>query len=200
MKRHHLITAHSSYFGSLLILLLMLTFQALPVELRQWLMLDREALLAGQYWRLLSAHLVHLSWWHLAANGLALLLFQQLYGQALSLVSWLRLWLVMALGVALGILWGNPEVSWYAGLSGVVVGLIVAGALKACREQPQISGILLGFIAVKIAWEQWQGTALIHSPWSGTATLVDAHLYGALSGLFYWGLGRSWCDRRTATD
>ena len=43
---------------------------------------EREALRHGQWWRLLTAHLVHLGWAHLAMNALALVLLARLLGPA----------------------------------------------------------------------------------------------------------------------
>src|ERR1700743_599575 len=53
---------------------------------------ERDALARFQWWRLLSAHLVHLGWMHVLLNCGGLLLLWMLYARELTPARWL--WVV----------------------------------------------------------------------------------------------------------
>ncbi len=159
-----------------LLLSLLLVAQILPWG-PDW-RFEREAIAAGQWWRLLAAHLVHLNWTHLLLNSAGVLLIGALFGPCLRAVEWLLATVLGSLLVGLGLYWLSPEIDWYVGFSGTLHALFVAGAL---RSGPN-GRWLLALLAIKLIWEEWQGdagtAALI-----GAAVVVDAHRYGALAGL-----------------
>lgn len=143
---------------------------------------EREAILGGQLWRVITGNLVHGGWAHLALNIAALGLIWLLFGQALNAQHWILIFTACTLGVSLGLLVLNPRVAWYVGLSGVLHGLFVAGALIDRSFPLRVRVLLLGLLCSKLVWEQFQG------PMPGTAiaasgiVIVDAHLYGAITG------------------
>jgi rhomboid family GlyGly-CTERM serine protease len=147
-----------------------------------WLMYQRDAVLAGQVWRLISAHVVHLGWMHGTLNLAALALVAALLGRACSTRGWAALTLVSALGVGLGLLVFSPQVAWYVGLSGVIHGLVAAGGVVQARARSTSGLLWLAGLVAKLAWEQWQGPVAGSETLLGGATVVDAHLYGALAG------------------
>ena len=144
-------------------------------------MWQRGALENGQYWRLISAHLVHLNLRHLMLNLLGLIVICELIWDDLALADALALLLFSALGVSL-LLWSNqPQLIWYAGLSGVLHGLWAGCAGAGFLRQKSLfyaSALLL--LAVKLAFPSQMVTAL--------PVASVAHLYGALSGLLWLGL------------
>jgi len=144
---------------------------------------ERDAVMSGEVWRLLTAHLTHLGWSHLGLNALGMALIAWLCGRLMSAAQWLFSGALSAVVIDTGFLTLNPELDWYVGLSGVLHGLIVTGLLAQRRARPTESHALLALIAAKLAWEQWAG-ALPGSVWtSGGPIVVDAHLYGAAGGL-----------------
>ncbi|VAX01588.1 hypothetical protein MNBD_GAMMA20-1775 [hydrothermal vent metagenome] len=144
---------------------------------------DRTAILDGQWWRLLSAHLLHLGESHLLMNLAGLWLIWLLVGSTLSQRSWLILLFVDALITALALLILNPQLGWYVGLSGVLHGLLVAGAIADIRAGHRGTWLLLGAVALKLGWEQLAGPLPGSETGAGGTVIVDAHLYGALGGL-----------------
>lgn len=144
---------------------------------------DRTAIHNGQWWRLISAHLVHLGPSHLLMNLAGLWLAWLLIGHALSTRSWLILLFTDALITGLALLIFNPQLGWYVGLSGVLHGLLLAGAIADIRAGHHGTWLLLGAVAFKLGWEQLAGPLPGSEASAGGTVIVDAHLYGALGGL-----------------
>jgi rhomboid family GlyGly-CTERM serine protease len=148
--------------------------------LRHALSYQREAIASGQWWRLLSAHFVHLDAGHAVLNGLGLVLMWALFARDYSPLRWLAIYLTSALCISAGLWVLNPEVDWYVGASGALHGVMAAGTLAHLRHRDLDGWILAVFIVVKLSYEQLAGSM----PFAGAAnTIVDAHLYGAIGGL-----------------
>jgi rhomboid family GlyGly-CTERM serine protease len=145
---------------------------------------DRSAIAAGGWWRLLTAHIVHLDWHHLILNELGLVLVWSLFAQDFDAVEWCAIVLAGALAISSGLWWLSPRVSWYVGASGVLHTIMAAGAAKHLIEHVWDRWILLLGLTLKLAWEQWGGHA-------APLVVVDAHLYGAVCG-FVVGAALSW--------
>lgn len=157
-------------------------------ELRAWLRYDRAAILAGQVWRLLSAHIAHLGWGHLAMNLAGLALIWMLFGRFYTTRQWCAVTLFCMIGISLGLLALQPGVHWYVGLSGVLHGLFVAGALASLAAGYRAELALLGLLIAKLTWEQLHGALPGSADLAGGSVLVDSHLYGAITGLVAAGL------------
>lgn len=151
-------------------------------DLAEALRYQRADILHGQIWRLFSAHLVHLGGAHLLLNLCGLALVWALFTHELSGPgAWLVL-ICSALGVSLGLLLFDRELAWYVGLSGVLHGLFVAGALRRWRERPVEAAGMLAVLAGKLLWEQLLGPMPGTSAIAGGPVVVDAHLFGAVGG------------------
>jgi rhomboid family GlyGly-CTERM serine protease len=147
---------------------------------RRLLSFDREALGQGQWWRLLSAHFVHLDLEHAVLNGLGLVLMWALFARDYSPWRWAAIYCGSAIAVSAGLWFANPELQWYVGASGALHGVMTAGTIAHLRRRDLDGWILAIFIVAKLAFEQIEGSL----PFAGGAnTIVDAHLYGALGGI-----------------
>lgn len=141
---------------------------------------QRAALSQGQWWRVLSAHFVHLDFEHAALNGMGLVLMWALFARDYAPLRWLAIYLGCCLAVSAGLWFFSPRVIWYVGASGVLHGVMAAGTLAHMRRGDLDGWILALFIIGKLAYEQFAGAL----PFAGSPdTVVDAHLYGALGGL-----------------
>ncbi len=136
----------------------------------------------GEFWRLLTGNLVHLGWSHLILNILGLALIWGLFWNTFESIAWIIITLVSALAVGLGLLYFNPDIVWYVGLSGLLHGLFVAGALGGIRRGDRREAIMLLAIAGKLLWEQAYGPMPGTADMAGGPVIVDAHLYGAIGG------------------
>jgi rhomboid family GlyGly-CTERM serine protease len=146
---------------------------------RSALSYDRADLAAGQWWRALTAHFVHLDAAHAALNGMGVVLMWALFARDYSPLRWLAIYLFSSLGISLGLWLWDPAVTNYVGASGALHGVMTAGTLAHLRRGDLDGWILAVFIVVKLAYEQFAGALPFSS--SGN-TIVDAHFYGAVSG------------------
>ena len=147
---------------------------------RDALSYQREALADGQWWRLLTAHFVHLDFEHAALNAMGLVLMWALFARDYAPTRWLAIYLGAALAVSAGLWFFNRELDWYVGASGALHGVMTAGTLAHLRRGDLDGWILAVFIVMKLGYEQSAGAL----PFAGSPdTVVDAHLYGAIGGV-----------------
>jgi rhomboid family GlyGly-CTERM serine protease len=140
---------------------------------------ERTALAQGQWWRLLTAHLVHLDLRHALLNCVGLLLMWALFARDYSPRQWVLVLLGAALAIDAGLWLGDSTVLWYVGSSGVLHGVMAAGALAHIRRGERDGWILASILVLKLVYEQRVGAL----PFSGSdPVVVDAHLYGVLGG------------------
>ena len=169
----------------LLIVLLLALLLGLGDSTSDLLRYDRGAIAAGGWWRLLTAHIVHLDLHHLILNELGLVLVWSLFAGDYDAIEWSVIVLSGALAISSGLWWFSPRVAWYVGASGVLHSVMAAGAAKHLFEHVWDRWILLLGLSVKLAYEQFGG----HEP---PMVVVDAHLYGALCG---FAVGAALCWR-----
>jgi len=145
---------------------------------------DREMILQGEIWRLLTGHIIHLSWPHLAMNLLALFLLLLLCWRCMTARDWIIAFMTCALGTGIGLMVLSPHLSWYVGLSGVLHGILVIAIMRAFSKRSLIRNLFLCAVAAKLVWEQLAGPMPGSQSFAGGPVVVDAHLYGAVSALF----------------
>jgi len=142
---------------------------------------QRSMILSGEWWRIVSSTWVHLNQQHLLRNLAGLGLIWIAFAQQLSFLSWCWVYLACTLFTGLGTLAFHPEISNTIGLSGVLHGLIVVGALVMFNNHRIIGIIFLLIVCSKLVMEQYYGrTSLL----AGGHIDTTAHLYGAISGVF----------------
>ena len=172
---------HGRWFWLLMILLLLGLLLALGDNMTELLRYDRGAIAAGGWWRLLTAHVVHLDAHHLILNELGLVLVWALFAADYDAVEWCAIVLAGALAISCGLWWLSPRVAWYVGASGVLHTVMGAGAAKHLVDRHWDRWILLAGLCAKLVQEQLglhQQFGLHQQP----LVVVDAHLYGALCG------------------
>jgi rhomboid family GlyGly-CTERM serine protease len=147
---------------------------------RNALSYDRPALAAGEWWRAVTAHFVHLDAAHATLNGMGVVLMWALFARDYSPLRWLGIYLFASLCISAGLWLWDPAVSNYVGASGSLHGVMTAGTLAHLRRRDLDGWILAVFIVLKLAYEQFAGALPFSS--SGN-TIVDAHLYGAVGGI-----------------
>ena len=158
----------------------------------QWQLLleyQRQATAAGELWRLISGHLVHLGWEHLLMNLLGFWLIYQLFFRngmpAMACISGL---ILLTLCTSAGLYLFSPSVDWYRGFSGVLHGLLIWVLLRELKQNTAANAFLLLLVILKLAWEQLSGPIPGSEAIAKGRVIVDAHLYGGLGGALLWSL------------
>lgn len=161
---------------------------ALGDGVRDGLRYDRAALAAGQWWRLLTAHAVHLDAHHLVLNELGLVLVWALFAQDYDAIDWCVILFGGALAISCGLWWLSPRVLWYLGASGLLHTAMAAGTARHLFDRAWDRWILLIGLLLKLAHEQYAQATGHAAP----LIVVDAHLYGAAAGFV---IGAALCGR-----
>jgi rhomboid family GlyGly-CTERM serine protease len=140
---------------------------------------DRDALAAGQWWRLLTGHLIHLGFEHAVLDVAGLVLMWALFARDYSARGWSLIIGLSVLGVDAGLWLLSSTTQWYVGSSGVLHGVLAAGTLAHLRRGEAEGWVLALLLIGKLIYEQSLGALPLTS---GGAVIVDAHLYGAVAG------------------
>lgn len=158
-------------------------------ELAAALLLDRQAVVQGQWWRLWSGHLLHLDLSHALLNLGALAVIVLLAWRQQMLAELAVAALVAMPLLSLALLWLDPQLDWYAGLSGLLHGLLV---MVLVRRGDMLAMVLLLLLVAKLACEWRFGS---HGQQFEVVTL--AHRLGAALGVL-WAVVRWRAGNRTA--
>lgn len=146
----------------------------------------RAAVLNGQWWRLITANLVHFSAYHLGANILGLSLIWIIGNTYASGREMLLLLTLTSLCLCLSLLAFFPDIAYYAGLSGALHGLIVYVALCSVARKEWFGGVLMIGVIAKNIHETLTGASALMEGLVGAPVLLESHLLGALLGMFFW--------------
>jgi len=147
---------------------------------------NRELVEQGEVWRLFSGHIVHLNWSHWALNmaGLAIVAF--FFSSHASVKQWLAVIIVSAIMINAGLWFWLPGVRSYVGLSGVLHGLFLYGALREIRFYPASGYVLTAVLIAKLIWEFFNGALPGSEEMTGGRVLTEAHMLGAIGGISVW--------------
>ncbi|MBK7300377.1 MAG: rhombosortase [Moraxellaceae bacterium] len=164
--------------------MVLLITQILGVD---YFLFERELIKQGQWWRLLSAHIVHSNYIHLLLNMLALALVLILFDSLLRGREWLYLIALSSVLQSIGFYVLLPNVTAYVGLSGVLHTLYVVGALRLLQQPNEriFATILLCLVTLKLLTERLGQGISVTEQMIGGHVLTEAHLFGAIIGLMY---------------
>jgi rhomboid family GlyGly-CTERM serine protease len=140
---------------------------------------ERGAVAAGQWWRLVTCHLVHLDAIHALLNTVGLALLWALFAREYRPGQWLLALGVSMFAIAVGFWFLEPQLRWYVGASAVLHGTFACGCVALIKRGDRI-GLIAGVLFVaKLAWEHWHGPL----PFERADQVVTiSHLYGAVGG------------------
>ena len=134
--------------------------------------------LAGEYWRLLTAGFVHVELWHLAMNMMALLSLGKIFEPLLGVRRYL---LILIPSIIVGSLFvlSSPENSFVVGISGGIYGLFAAYVTLILRTGgwriPPVRAALVNMLFINLLLNFLPNIS------------VHAHLGGFVTGLIMYG-------------
>lgn len=140
---------------------------------------ERIGVAAGQWWRLLTAHLVHLDATHALLNAVGLALLWALFARAYRLGQWALAAASSVLAIDLGLWFLSTQVSWYVGASGLLHGVFACGCIALLRQRDRVALVAAAIFVAKLAWEQLVGPLPFES---GQPVVTVSHAYGAIGG------------------
>ena len=139
----------------------------------------------GELWRTFTGHFLHTNGIHLLLNLAALILLWALHGHFYSLKNYSMLFISSALICSAGLYFFSPDIGQYVGLSGVLHGIFIFGAIMDIRDKDKTGYLLFVGVWLKIAHEQFYGASEEVSALIDASVAIDAHLWGAVGGLFF---------------
>jgi rhomboid family GlyGly-CTERM serine protease len=122
----------------------------------------RLAIADGQWWRLLTGHLAHISVEHFFWDALMFITLGSLV-EWQSRARWLGVTLGSAVAISAGLWWLRPDMMWYRGLSGIDSALfacIMAGWLRHAGMRRLLGGLGLILLLGKAGYEWQAGQAI----------------------------------------
>jgi rhomboid family GlyGly-CTERM serine protease len=167
----------------IVLIILIVLLQLGSNQLSPVLEFDRHAIYQGEWWRLFTGHLMHANHWHLGMNVAALIVILAVQGMHLTIARFLVLLIAGCLMIGLDILFLSPGMMIYSGLSGWLHCLIIWGACADIAKHWSSGWLILFGVFIKVIWEQIHGGSAEVVALIGVNVAVDAHLFGAFTGL-----------------
>ncbi|MFC4699249.1 rhombosortase [Glaciecola siphonariae] len=166
--------------------LLCIAVALLPAHIQAYFVLSDAGISKWQLWRLITAHFTHTNLWHLGLNLVGLALIWLLFIEQLS---WRYTLFTVAictagLSVLLIITNGLSDILWYAGLSGTLHGLFAFAVALELKHKRLSTFVLIGLGCFKLSYEQLGGSTQDTADLIGANVAIDAHLWGAVLGVF----------------
>lgn len=149
------------------------------------LVYQRQLIGEGEIWRLITGHLLHTNGYHLLLNLAALFMLWALHGRFYSIKNYTALFLFCSITTSIGIYYFDPTLIQYVGLSGILHGVFIFGAIMDINAKDKTGYLLFIGGWLKIAHEQFYGASTDVSNLIEASVAIDAHLWGALGGLLF---------------
>jgi|GEM_PF-314597 len=167
----------------------------------RWFEYDRVRIASGEYWRLVTGHLAHVSFEHFAWDVAAFVVAGIVCARLAPSLAWKTI--AASAAAVPAALWAlSPELELYRGLSGIDSALFAAAAVwigaeavaRRDRVEAGLVGLAGGGFVAKIGYEWIVGDPFFLGGSSGMVAVPLAHGVGALTGLAVAIAGRNALD------
>ena len=159
-------------------------------ELAAYFVYHHSTVAEGEYWRLLTCHLVHFTHKQLLLNVAFFAILATMVELQMGKLYLLLLYASLALSITLLLPFTRPLMIEFGGLSGINYGLLVTVALKALsRSETRSTGlIVLLFVGLNLTFQAATGNLLVNNDFAGLniEPVWEAHLAGCLMALLYF--------------
>lgn len=170
---------------ALLSIIVFISEHLLGESLTQNLVYHRQSITEGEIWRLITGHILHTNGYHLSLNVVALMMLWVLHSRFYNTHIYTILFLFCSIFTSVGIYYFDPNLLQYVGLSGVLHGIFVFGAIMDINAKDKTGYLLFIGVWLKIGNEQFYGASSNVSKLIEANIAVNAHLWGALGGLLF---------------
>lgn len=174
--------------GPLIMTLLVVLCFGLGEWSMRYLTFDRLSLNAFEYWRFLTGNFLHTNSVHLLLNLGGLWLLWLVHGDDYRTKTYVLVVCVSCLGVSLGLYFFTPELHRYVGLSGALHGVFFFSVINDMTHKILTGWLLFLGGCVKLLNEQFGPANKALEDLIDASVAVDAHLYGAITGIALFGL------------
>ena len=145
---------------------------------------ERDAIENGEYWRLVSGHLVHLGFGHLWPNLAALVVIGALFEGVFRNGDWWRASIASAAAIDLGLYVLDPDRGLVRrACPACCTGSSPRARWRCCFVETCSAPSLASASAAKLLFEQIVGPVPFTAASVGGPVVVAAHLYGAAGGI-----------------
>lgn len=176
IRKHSTVTT-----GLLIICVLIGLFQQSVFET---LIYQRQAISNGQWWRLLTAHFIHINTAHLTLNISSLLIIHYLLSSRYD--KHLLLFIVICcFFVSVCLFLFSSDIIWYAGLSAIIHGLFIVSSYLSNHIKIAVKSTIIAAVTLKTIAEQFFNSGWLSSELIDAAVIYDAHLYGVIVAYGY---------------
>jgi rhomboid family GlyGly-CTERM serine protease len=141
---------------------------------------ERLAVAQGEWWRLVTAHFVHMDLRHALLNCAGLALLWALFARSWRPGQWLFAVAVTLLTIDAGFWFLSTGLQWYVGASALLHGVFACGCMALVFQRDRLGVLALVILAAKLIWEQVHGPL----PFETRHPVITAsHAYGAAGGV-----------------
>ncbi len=151
---------------------------------RQWANLHVAATLNGEYWRILTSHLIHFDWPHYGMNMIGLSLCVAVFYKDMHPKHWILSFIALSLFSSAGLLMIYSPQDSYVGFSDVLHGWIMLGCTAIYPKEKKLAITVFVLFWIKIIEENMSLPFFTSFGVSGNVA-KESHILGALSGLLY---------------
>jgi len=138
-----------------------------------------------EYWRILTAHFIHINTSHFTANMLGFLLFTLINNQTMTTTNIHSHIILLSCFISLCFTLFNPQIHWYAGFSGILYGLYTLGFIRQWIVSKNIGFLILliGLIGKIISDQINHSQNIKFNSLLEIPVVVDSHFYGMIYGI-----------------
>lgn len=144
---------------------------------------QRDSILQGQLWRIISAHFVHSNWQHSGLNVAGAILLAMIFKDSYPARIWLAFVFALNLLLSLGFLLFCPELLAYRGLSGTLHGILTLGLLAELAKGQKFYLLPLLALGIKMIHE---AEGLHYNDMIGDLVITEAHFFGVVIATFLY--------------
>lgn len=183
LKTSSFLSRHRFSIGFTVIIAAILIATLISQTSLELLRYDLTAIKAGQFWRLLTGHLVHSNYQHTLLNLGGLWLIAYLFEANARPAVWTGLSVLIAILSSLGFIYFKPEMGWYVGFSGVLHGLFFLAAISEWPKDRLVAGLLAVFLLGKLLYSQFFGPSASTEAMIGVPVAEISHIIGSVLGI-----------------